>query len=95
MVQNTISHAYDSTFGGAPNIGRAQGAASVAFGLLMAAGAVRRPDWRGLLMALAGSALIARGMTRHCPLTAAIGGAEHKSMAASERARQMRYADAI
>ena len=95
MAQDTYSHAFARTFGGGPNISRGEGAASIAFGLLLAAGAVRRPDWSGLIMALGGSALVARGLTRHCPVKAAIQGQERGRMAATERARVMRYADAI
>lgn len=95
MAQDTLSNAYQRTFGGSPNMSRGESAASIAFGILLAAGAVRRPDWRGLLMGLGGSALVARGLTRHCPVKSALQGQEQGRMAATERARQMRYADAI
>ncbi len=93
MAQDTPSHAHERTSGGRPNMSRGEGAASIAFGLLLAAGAVRRPDCRGLLMGLGGSALVARGLSRHCPLRASLQGQEQGRMAA--RARRMRYADAI
>jgi uncharacterized membrane protein len=95
MAQDTRSHAYERTFGGSPNMSRGESAASIAFGILLAAGAVRRPDWRGLLMGLGGSALVARGLSRHCPLKAALQDGEQGRMAAAERARRMRYTDAI
>jgi uncharacterized membrane protein len=95
MAQDTFTHAYERTFGGGPNLSRGEGAASVVFGILLAAGAVRRPDWRGLLMGLGGSALVARGLSRHGPLKAALQGQAQGRMAAAARARQMRYADAI
>jgi uncharacterized membrane protein len=95
MAQDTLSHAYERTFGGSPNMSRGESAASIAFGILLVAGAVRRPDWRGLLMGLGGSALVARGLTRHCPVKAALQGHQQGRMAATERTRRMSYADAI
>ncbi|WP_448203030.1 YgaP-like transmembrane domain [Azospirillum sp. sgz302134] len=77
-AENAIRHTYDRFFGGEQNLSSMERALSTGLGLIMAAGGVRRgADWRGAVMGLAGAALVARGMSGHCPMKAMMtnGGA--------------------
>lgn len=76
-AENAIRQTYDSLFGGERNMGSVERAVSTGLGLILAAGGLRRgADWRGAVMGLAGAAMVARGMSGHCPVKAAVlGGA--------------------
>ncbi|WP_207483589.1 YgaP-like transmembrane domain [Arenibaculum pallidiluteum] len=70
---------YESTFGGTRNVGRMEGLASIGLGLGFAAGGLQKADARGALMGLIGAYLVARGMSRHCPIKAVFqDGATHR-----------------
>jgi len=90
MSDNRIERARHQVFGGATNMGTAESVGSVVFGLALAAGAVRQPNLRGLLMVLGGGLLVARGMSRHCPVKAMIAsqglpGSTHRSVTGAGR----------
>ena len=55
------------------NVGRAERAASVAVGGVMAVAGLRRGSVAGLLAAAAGGVLLFRGLSGHCPLLGALG----------------------
>ncbi|KAA1054471.1 YgaP family membrane protein [Azospirillum argentinense] len=77
-AENAIRHTYDRFFGGERNLGPLERAVSTGLGLVMAAGGVRRgADVRGTIMGLAGAALVARGMSGHCPLKAMVADEDH------------------
>jgi len=79
-AENAIRDTYDRFFGGEQNMGSVERALSTGLGLIMAAGGVRRADWQGAIMGLAGAALVARGMSGHCPVKAMMedGGGHHR-----------------
>lgn len=80
-AENAIRHTYDRFFGGAQNLGPLERAVSTGLGLVMAAGGVRRgADLRGAIMGLAGAALVARGMSGHCPVKAMMTEDEHERL---------------
>ncbi|HZH26612.1 MAG TPA: YgaP-like transmembrane domain [Azospirillaceae bacterium] len=90
MSDHRIERARHQVFGGAKNMGTAESVGSVVFGLAMAAGAVRQPNLRGLLMVVGGGLLVARGMSRHCPVKAMIenrgqGGMGRRGVTSSGR----------
>lgn len=86
-IESTVRSAYDHTFGGDHNMSTMERAGSVAVGLAIAAGSLARPDIRGVAMLLAGAALVARGMTGHCPVKAMLadGGHGHAGSIAGHR----------
>ncbi|WP_083897106.1 DUF2892 domain-containing protein [Azospirillum sp. B506] len=49
------------------NVGHNERLASLAGGVVLAVLGLRRPNWTGAAMALAGGALVARGLTGYCP----------------------------
>ena len=49
------------------NVGDGEGLASLAGGVALAVLGLRRPNWTGAAMALAGGVLVARGLTGYCP----------------------------
>lgn len=68
---NAIMETYDRVFGGERNMGMLERAASTGFGLVLAAAGLQRgADLPGTLMGIAGAALVARGMSGHCPVKA-------------------------
>ena len=76
-VETTIRDTYDTMFGGERNMSTLERATSVGLGLIMAAAGVNRADLPGAIMGLAGGALVARGMSGHCPVKSAMGYDEH------------------
>ncbi|WP_042443019.1 YgaP family membrane protein [Azospirillum sp. B510] len=58
------------------NVGHGERLASLAGGVLLAAFGLRRPGWSGAALALAGGALVARGLTGHCPAKAMLSARE-------------------
>ena len=79
-AENAIRNTYDRFFGGEQNLGPMERAVSTGLGLIMAAGGVRRADVPGAIMGLAGAALVARGMSGHCPMKAMIEGDGHHGL---------------
>lgn len=78
-VESTIRHTYDRFFGGERNLGSMERAVSTGLGLIMAAGGLRRgADLPGTIMGLAGAAMVARGMSGHCPVKAMMEGNHHR-----------------
>lgn len=59
---------------GLVNVGRAERVASLVGGGFLALLGLRRPSITGAVLAVAGGALVARGMTGYCPLKGAIDG---------------------
>ncbi|CAO3407385.1 YgaP family membrane protein [Azospirillum largimobile] len=49
------------------NVGHSERLASLAGGVALAVLGLRRPNWTGAAMALAGGVLVARGLTGFCP----------------------------
>jgi uncharacterized membrane protein len=84
-MTNAVTDMYEHTFGGRRNLSLTERAASVAFGLAMAAGGLNRKGGLGLLMGVAGGALALRGLNGHCPVKAAL---EHRNGGAT---RQLTY----
>ncbi|WP_448188554.1 YgaP family membrane protein [Azospirillum sp. sgz301742] len=72
-VENTIRDTYDTVFGGERNMSTLERVTSVGLGLIMAAAGVNRADLPGAVMGLTGGALVARGMSGHCPIKSAMG----------------------
>ena len=66
-VETMIRDTYDQVFGGEQNMSTMERVASSGFGLILAAAGVNRAGLPGALMGLAGAALVARGMSGHCP----------------------------
>lgn len=83
-AENAIRDTYDRFFGGEQNLGAVERAVSTGLGLIMAAGGVRRADWQGAVMGLAGAALVARGMSGHCPMKAMMTGGDHHRLTGME-----------
>ncbi|MBP2290931.1 YgaP family membrane protein [Azospirillum rugosum] len=79
-AENAIQSTYDRFFGGERNLGPVERAVSTGLGLIMAAGGVRRADVPGAIMGLAGAALVARGMSGHCPMKAMMQGDGHHGL---------------
>lgn len=79
-AENAIQNTYDRFFGGERNLGPLERAVSTGLGLIMAAGGVRRADVPGAIMGLAGAALVARGMSGHCPMKAMMQGDGHHGL---------------
>jgi len=73
-VETMIRDTYDQVFGGDPNMSTMERVASSGFGLILAAAGVNRAGLPGALMGLAGAALVARGMSGHCPFKSMMGG---------------------
>lgn len=74
-AEQTIRQTYEHFFGGERNLSSLERAVSTGLGLIVAAGGLRRgADIPGTIMGLAGAALVARGMSGHCPIKAAIDG---------------------
>ena len=71
--QHPLQQAYDSVFGGRRNLSTGERVGSVALGLAMAAGGLKRADGWGALLGLAGMALTARGVSGHCPVKSMAG----------------------
>ncbi|HYH20016.1 MAG TPA: DUF2892 domain-containing protein [Azospirillum sp.] len=84
-VETMIRDTYDQVFGGEQNMSTMERVASSGFGLIVAAAGVNRAGLSGALMGLAGAALVARGMSGHCPFKAmmedghAIGHGGHQN----------------
>jgi len=74
-MANIVTDTYEHAFGGQRNLSLTERAASVVFGLAMAAGGLNKKGGLGLLMGLAGGALALRGLNGHCPVKAAL---EHR-----------------
>lgn len=97
-VENTIRDTYDTVFGGERNLSTLERVTSVGLGLIMAAAGVNRADLPGAVMGLTGGALVARGMSGHCPIKSAMGYDSHGQVThqgyghgdAAEEARQDR-----
>lgn len=64
------------------NVGHTERLASLAGGVLLAVLGLRRPNWTGAAMALAGGALVARGLTGYCPGKAMLSDWSHNDRAA-------------
>ncbi|AWK90118.1 YgaP family membrane protein [Azospirillum thermophilum] len=76
-ADSSVRHAYDQVFGGDQNLGTGERIVSTGLGLAMAAGGLRKgASWQGAVMGLVGAALIARGMSGHCPMKAAMQGGD-------------------
>jgi uncharacterized membrane protein len=79
-VENTIRDTYDTVFGGERNMSTLERVTSVGLGLIMAAAGVNRADLPGAVMGLTGGALVARGMSGHCPVKSAMGYDSHQQL---------------
>jgi uncharacterized membrane protein len=78
-VEKMIGDAYDRLFGGERNMGMGERVASTGLGLAMAAGGLRRgADLPGALMGIVGAAMVARGMSGHCPVKASFADGSHR-----------------
>jgi uncharacterized membrane protein len=73
-VETMIRDTYDQVFGGEQNMSMTERVASSGFGLILAAAGVNRAGLPGALMGIAGAALVARGMSGHCPVKAMMEG---------------------
>jgi len=68
-AQSTIRHAYDRAFHGDRNLDLGERIVSTGLGLAVAAGGLRKgASLSGAIMGLVGAALVARGMSGHCPV---------------------------
>lgn len=76
-IESTIRDTYDTVFGGERNLSTLERVTSVGLGLIMAAAGVNRADLPGAIMGLTGGALVARGMSGHCPIKSAMGYDDH------------------
>ncbi len=65
-MKDQASDMYDRYLAGEPNLHWAERAASVGFGLAMAAAGLRKQGILGALMGVGGGVLALRGMTGHC-----------------------------
>ncbi|MBP2228571.1 putative membrane protein [Azospirillum agricola] len=81
-AQSTIRHAYDSAFQGGQNLGLGERVLSTGLGLAVAAGGLRKgASVPGAIMGLVGAALVARGMSGHCPIKERLeGGGSHERL---------------
>ncbi|WP_434623867.1 YgaP family membrane protein [Azospirillum sp. B2RO_4] len=74
-AQSTIRDAYDSVFEGHTNLGMGERIVSTGLGLAVAAGGLRKgASIPGAIMGLVGAALVARGMSGHCPVKERLSG---------------------
>ncbi|MBY6260713.1 DUF2892 domain-containing protein [Azospirillum sp. 412522] len=64
------------------NVGHRERLASLAGGVALAVLGLRRPTWTGAALALAGGALVARGLTGYCPGKAMLSDWSHNDRAA-------------
>lgn len=64
------------------NVGHSERLASLAGGVALAVLGLRRPNWTGAALALAGGALVARGLTGYCPGKAMLSDWSHNDRAA-------------
>ncbi len=72
---STLRHAYDSVFQGEANLGLGERIVSTGLGLAVAAGGLRKgASLPGAVMGLVGAALVARGMSGHCPVKERLAG---------------------
>ncbi|SMF91516.1 Protein of unknown function [Azospirillum oryzae] len=77
-AQSTIRDAYDSVFEGHTNMGMGERIVSTGLGLAVAAGGLRKgASIPGAIMGLVGAALVARGMSGHCPVKERLSGHQH------------------
>lgn len=83
-AEHAIQNTYERFFGGERNLGPMERAVSTGLGLIMAAGGVRRADVPGAIMGLAGAALVARGMSGHCPMKAMMSGDGRHALSGGE-----------
>lgn len=76
-IEDTLRDGYQRIFGGEQNLSGMERALSTGLGLVLAAGGARQGvGVRGALMGAAGAALVARGMSGHCPLKGQVGGGQ-------------------
>ncbi|PWC39010.1 DUF2892 domain-containing protein [Azospirillum sp. TSO35-2] len=74
-AQSTIRHAYDSMTEGSTNLSMGERIVSTGLGLAVAAGGLRKgASVPGAIMGLVGAALVARGMSGHCPIKERLSG---------------------
>lgn len=74
-VQSTLRHTYESAFQGEANLGLGERIVSTGLGLAVAAGGLRKgASVPGAIMGLVGAALVARGMSGHCPVKERLTG---------------------
>ena len=74
-AQSSIRPAYDSVFEGHTNMGMGARIVSTGLGLAVAAGGLRKgASIPGAIMGLVGAALVARGMSGHCPVKERLSG---------------------
>mgnify|MGYP001459981843 CR=1 FL=1 len=66
----------DHTFDRIINVGHTERLVSLVGGGLLAALGMRRPNLAGAALALAGGALVARGLTGYCPVYGLTGGGD-------------------
>lgn len=80
-AQSTIRHAYDSVFEGQTNLSMGERIVSTGLGLAVAAGGLRKgASVPGAIMGLVGAALVARGMSGHCPMKERLYGGHQDSL---------------
>ena len=74
-IEDTLRDGYQRIFGGEQNLSSTERAISTGLGLVLAAGGVRKgAGLPGAIMGAAGAALVARGMSGHCPLKGQLSG---------------------
>ncbi|CBS90812.1 YgaP family membrane protein [Azospirillum lipoferum] len=80
-AQSSIRHAYDSVFEGHANMGMGERIVSTGLGLAVAAGGLRKgASIPGAIMGLVGAALVARGMSGHCPVKERLPGGHQDAL---------------
>jgi uncharacterized membrane protein len=85
-AETIIRDGYDRIFGGGKNMGMGERIVSTGLGLAVAAGGLRRGgDLPGAIMGIFGAALVARGMSGHCPVKAAFEGGHAQIADGGER----------
>ncbi|WP_207455196.1 DUF2892 domain-containing protein [Azospirillum sp. SYSU D00513] len=78
-TETIVREGYDRLFGGEKNMGMGERIVSTGLGLAIAAGGLRRGgDLPGAIMGLFGAAMVARGMSGHCPVKATLEGGHHQ-----------------
>ena len=75
-------HGHFDDFDRMINVGHAERLASLVGGGILAVLGIRRPTIGGAVMALAGGALVARGLTGYCPLYGVMEGRNGRDAAA-------------